>query len=1032
MEAETHRPFVGRDGALRRLLSALETARNGRPSPVIVSGEAGIGKTSLIAEMVTRAEGVALGWGTCVDAPGAPGFWPWSQALSGLMPVLATSGAHVYADDRQLLSYIVPELGSAPDNLLDDVGRERLRLFDAVRRWLRSTARDTVIVVLDDLQWADTSSLALLDFLARTPPGPGVLLLGAFRHDELRPPTADVLNSLTARSDHIHLRGLDADEIAQLVASVAGPQRADQWAADVFRRSEGHPLFARELAQVLPEDVTRGMPRAVRDAIRSRCDRLSAPAARLLAAAAVLGYQPPLDVAADALGMTSEAVDGAIREAMRGGVLGGRPEAPHFAHDLFREALVDGLTTTAARDLHHRLAVALQAREARIGDVPPSEISRHLTGAVSLAGPDTALRWALAAAAADQSKLALEEATGHLTRLREALVASGVVVDDGTWLDLLVAEADASGRAGHPDDARRLLARARTRAEKLGDHGRLAAVAFGVQRLGARFAMPRDEVIDVLEAARQAVPESQPALRARLTAMQARELHHSIPEHRSRAVPLSGDALALARASNDQAALAAALLAHHDILWTPGAGAERVGVAREITSLARGLKDPELEAEGLLLTANALLETGSAAFRPALQAYLDAVRILGQPRHRYFEATRRAALALLDGRLDEAEDGIERAAELGASIGEPDAGNVRMSQRLELIRARGDPDEQHAFAQRAVEWWTGAPVHAHAVAAGFNARAGDLAAARRELDTVLELGGWQADRSYLWSVYVANLTDAAAALGDTDVARRLLTDLTPLGYSCGVNGAVVAFAGCHAHSAAVVARSLGHDEKAVALLDGVRAVYQRLGAQTWQTAAEAALGDWRHRQPDTTGLRDDVVLRRGERSWSITYRSTTTTLPDVKGWRDLAILVRQPGREVHVLELSEAQVEAAAPDDLADHTAIGQYRRALQELEESRVAAEATNDLGRVAALGAEEELVAAELRRVTGLGGRRRRSPDSAERARKAVSARIHDAIRRLRPAAPELAAHLERNVVTGNWCRYRAEAGLVWRVEP
>lgn len=406
---------------------------------------------------------------------------------------------------------------------------------------------------------------------------------------------------------------------------------------------------------------------------------------------------------------------------------------------------------------------------------------------------------------------------------------------------------------------------------------------------------------------------------------------------------------------------------------------------------------------------------------------------MGQPRHRYYALTRRAALMLLEGRLDDAAVTIDRAAELGESIGEPDTGNVRMSQLLELARARGNSAEQRAFAHRAVEWWTGAPVHAHAVAAGFLARAGDVDAARRELDTVLELGGWDTDRSYLWSVYVANLTDAACAVGDQDLARALLDELRPLGASCGVNGAVVAFAGCHAHFAAMCAHMLGHDHEAVDLLDRACTVYRHLGADPWRRAAEAV----RAAVPtpgacSAATARGEAVLRRGDRTWTVLYRAQTTTVPDLKGWRDLAMLLARPGIEIHVLELSAAAVSEASPSDLADRTAIGQYRRRLLDLEEARAEADARHDLGRLGALEAEQEAILTELQRVTGLGGRaRRHSTSSAERARKAVSARIRDAIRRLEPTLPELAARLERSVVTGAWCRYRREDDLVWRVE-
>ena len=190
------------------------------------------------------------------------------------------------------------------------------------------------------------------------------------------------------------------------------------------------------------------------------------------------------------------------------------------------------------------------------------------------------------------------------------------------------------------------------------------------------------------------------ALEAHLAASLARELHHSVPAQRPRARPLSEQALALARTLDDPATLAACLLARHDVLWTPGRAGERIAIAREISELAARTGDAERHAEGLLLTANALLEQGSAAFRSALADFLRAADGFRQPRHDYLAMTRRGALALLDGRLDEAERLIAAASALGERIGEPDAGNVRMSQLLGLVRARRDPERLRAIAAR--------------------------------------------------------------------------------------------------------------------------------------------------------------------------------------------------------------------------------------------------------------------------------------------------------------------------------------------
>ncbi|MDQ4102995.1 MAG: ATP-binding protein [Actinomycetota bacterium] len=192
------RPFVddlvGRDVLLGRLTALLERSRAGERVTVLVAGQAGIGKTSLVraAAAVAGEQGARIGWGTCLDVGGAPGYWPWTQLLNGIVRALGTGRAcQLAGDDAPLLATIAPSFGDA--SRWDDSDRARLLLMEATARWLDALATEgPVVVVVDDLQWADESSLALLDFLARSPRPARVCLIGAYRHDELTPPVQSV------------------------------------------------------------------------------------------------------------------------------------------------------------------------------------------------------------------------------------------------------------------------------------------------------------------------------------------------------------------------------------------------------------------------------------------------------------------------------------------------------------------------------------------------------------------------------------------------------------------------------------------------------------------------------------------------------------------------------------------------------------------------------------------------------------------------------------------------------------------------
>jgi tetratricopeptide (TPR) repeat protein len=1036
---EAFTEFVGRAGPRERINAALRDSFTGKSRLVLVTGEAGIGKTALLTEATREAaeRGATTVWGTCWDAERAPGYWPWAQVLRGILD--QTSRELVDAmthDDRVDLGRLVPgvfdvDAPDAPQEFNSD--RARFRFFDAVTRWLERTARQRpLMVVFDDLQWADSSSLTLLDFAVRAHRPVPLLLVGAYRHDELRPEAAEILAAVSARADNVRLQGLSAPEVHELLARTGGGDLADRWGDDVHGRTAGHPFLVRELSHALATHATTDvLPGAAHDLIAGRISRLSSDCRLLLDAAAVAGNDLLPDVLGDVLDVTPPAVVAGVHEAVQAGVLiaadGGAGRA-RFAHDLYRETIYSDLPLSSRLALHQQVGASLERRLDRGGTVFAGEVARHFAAAAAVDGSDRAIRWALAAAAADRTRLAFAEAAAQLSRVRAALDNAGVVVPTDALIDLLVAQADAESRAGDPDRARQLLRDAHTQATRIDDPERLAGIALGLQRLGARFAMPRDEVVALLEAARRAVEGRAPAVEAEVTASLARELHHSVPKDRARARPLSERAVAIARELGDPATLAACLLAQHDVLWTPGAGGERVEVAREIVALAERVGDDERRSEGHLLTANALLECGSPTFRPELDAFLRLEDAFSQPRHDYLALTRRAAMALLDGSVDEGERLVDDAAALGERIGEPDAGNVRMSQLLEVARALGDPERLRATAQMAIDWWVGVPSHAHAVAAGLFAEAGDLDAARRALDTVQELGTWREDRSYLWSVFVGGLTTAAARLDDQELSRALLEELAPLADACGVNGAVVCFTGSHAHWAGIAARTLGKADLARDLLFRALTVHERLGARAWAAATRAELAGLDAGASNTQ--RVDAVCHHDGDVWKIAHQGQSVRLRDAKGLHDLVALLARPGDDIHVLDLADSAMrgnESANP--ILDTQARAEFQRRITELDEDLAEADAHNDLGRVERVETERDALLTELRRATGHTGKDRGlGASTVERARKAVTARLRDTIRRIESALPELGAHLDRSIVTGNHCRYQPTEPLTW----
>lgn len=1019
--------IVGRAEPLQRLASAVASSASGRPAVVLVTGDAGIGKTTLVRTAVgIPGDEFLLGWGTCWHGEGAPGFWPWTQALGDLVRAIGPEEAGAVAGaDRRTLSVVVRELGS-PAVRAEEPEVERVVLFDALGRWLETVARHHhVVVVLDDLQWADVSTLDLLAYVTSSLTGSRLLVVGAYRPTELELASRSRLATLVTHAEHIHLDGLSVEEVEELVVGINGAERARTLASRLHRRTGGHPLFVRELAR-LPDVESHGhLPDAVTGAVTARLGLLPAETRRALDVGSVLGNRILPDVLGSVLGETPTVITEHLAPAVHAGLVhlvGGDQHT--FAHDVFRETLYAGLSAEARARLHGEVGAALEVRRERGASVPASDLARHFAMGAAISGAVKAIRWAREAAAEDRHRSAFIEAAAQLRRARTAVVDAGWEIDVPLLVQLLMDEADSQARGGAPDVARALLAEATAVAS---DPVLVADIALAVQRLGAKFSAPRDEVIAQLEGARLAVTGCDVARQARVTAALARELHHSVAEDRHRAQPLSEEALELGRRSQDPETLVACLLARHDTSWQPGTGAERAELGREIAKIGAELGDVDRQAEGLLLQANGLLEAGSASFRPVLDRWFGLLERRAEPRDQYMLLTRRACVALLEGDLDRGEVLMRDAATVGERIHEPDTGNVLMSQRVALAHVRCDPGELRSLARDAVAWWTGAPVLAHAVAAGAYAAARDLDATAREVAIVVDAGGWRSEGSYLRSVLVAHLADAASALGDVALCRNLLADTEPLIGSCGVNGAVVAFAGPFAHPAGVLAHALGQPDRAVSLLERSIDTARRLGATAWLGRSQQALEAIRNTGTAVAATAADpqastVVMRQHGEVWVVSWRGESATLRHVKGLSDLAVLVANRGAEVPALQLAGAAALARSGRmELADPAALRAYRDRLVELDGEIDEARSHADFERLAEIEHQRDQLLAEVRRVTGYGGQPRTSAnDPTERARKAVSARIRDAIGRIGTVAPSVGAHLDRCVRTGTRCAY------------
>ena len=1058
---------VGRDDVLDRLRQAVDGAVAGRGLIVLLTGEAGIGKTTMLREASRYAEGAgarpAWGWGW--PGEGAPGYWPWIQVLRAL------------GLDARLSRNA---LGTAAD---DAPASARFELFDEVTSLLLAESRiQPVVVFLDDLHAADEPSLLLLDFLVRRLPAGAMSVIGAYRG----PGPGPALAAVATRAAVLPLTGLPVEAVALLVADVLGERPGAGVAADVRRRTGGNPFFVQQVSWLLKAGQ-QGIPPGVREALAERFAGLPAGCEAALKAAAVIGSQVRTDVVARTTAQAPELAAEALAAGARAGVLTeDAPGAYSFAHDLFREYAYQRLPAAERARLHLRTGVELEADRARGADVPLAELAGHFVRADPASG--RAHEYSAAAAREADDRLAYEEAARHWER---ALAAAGDSPRAGIETLLELAQARWRMGAGQAAGETYLAAAALARRER--DARGLARAALGLHTLGRRIWWPPDQLVAVLSEALDAIADTgggdATVLRLRLAASLARVLAwHGIDL--ARAGALAADAVARARAIGDRSALAGCLMAQHNAIWAPGTAEERRAVAAEVAALARETGDRELLLEARLLAATDLLELADPAFRAQLDEFARLADATRQPRFRYAALARRAMLALLGGRFAEAERLIGQAAALGEECGEPGARDVSQDQDWDLRAGQGCIGE---LASTPPEMF---PDPESAQARGFRAAAllaaGDRIQAAQVVASMSETSLDSLPRNHQFLLGASFASELAAGLGITTAAEQLYQALLPFAGAAVVSGAAISFRGSVAHHLGVLAAALGRADQAAAHLERALAAHQRLGALPWalrsryelarlrlaeprhrdaaaaalaevareaerlgmaglardaQAAAAAGAARPRAAQPDgapadgapaggappATG-----VFRREGALWTLGYGGVTVRMRDAKGLADLAALLAVPGREIPAAELMAAAAGGdlgradlrLGADEVLDETARRQVRQRLADLDEEIAEADAWADPERASRARAERDALVSEVTRATGLAGRARRLGDQPERARKAVTARIRDVIGRIERVHPLLGAHLRATVTTGTRCGYSPPTPTSWRL--
>ena len=664
--------MVGRDRELARVTGLLDDAVAGAGRLMLCTGEAGIGKTRLAEELAAAAlaRAVPVAWARAADRDSSPPYGLWRLVLAEAAIRTGTGDGGPRPD---LWSQV---FGDAERPALADSGSAyRFALFAEVRRRLAATAAPAgLLLVLDDLQWADEASAVLLTELVRQLRGTRILVFASYRTAPGpgdRGDQALLRMSAEANAERLDLPGLPAQAIGDLLRATGLPAPPEQ-VDEVHAETGGNPFLVRELARMLVDRGRGGagsVPGRVIDATAHRLTQVSQSARELLQTAAVAGNSFSVGVLARMLDVPVLSLLGPLDECRVAGfvVAGDQPGEYRFSHALVRSAVAARLNADEQRRLHTAAADAIEALYE--GQLRPhlTEVARHRVQA-SLPGDRTdrirAATACEAAAAAAWDALAFEEA---VRLYRQALSAGGAEIGEAERDRLELALASALHRGGDLPGAQETATRAGRRAERRRDRAGLARAALTMEASG----VPEWDG-EICRACEQALAgdDLPDDMRARVSARYAQALVYR--GEYGRAEEVSRAALAAAEATGDPATLVEALRARQLACSAPEGLAERIVLAGRMLQAADALGSAWVEMWGRMWRIDTLFETGQ--LRPIQRELTDLGSCLDRlsgPVGQWQRLESAATLALATGRFTDAERLAREGFKLFSDMGHP-------------------------------------------------------------------------------------------------------------------------------------------------------------------------------------------------------------------------------------------------------------------------------------------------------------------------------------------------------------------------
>ncbi len=854
--------FLGRQEELARIDDRVEAAAQGAAQVVALAGVPGIGKSSLAARVTkgARKRGFAVVSGNCYEGDDPPAFQPWADVFRDfaeshdpqLMLDLLGAGA---ADVAQMSPSLRNTLGGIETLPSLDPGQARARFFDSVVAFLgAAAARKPLVVLFEDLHWADRASLLLLETVAHEVRGAPIVWVLTYRDIEVDGDDRLAQLLVTLRRalpfEEVRLDRLSARDTAELLRSVLDRHAATDTVAALAELSEGNPLFTLELARHVAEEgagalvsgvgTQRGkipIPGGIAGVIARRMRRLSSDCRRVLANAAVIGRTFALAQVSEVYSGSEDDVLDQLEAAMAAGIVEESPdgESYSFTHVLFRQAMYAELGAARRARIHRRIATGLEKRAARQVHPPLAELAYHYFQSMS-GDAERAIYYSTAAAADAGRRYAHEEAARLYRQALEALegdTEDGARRHEVQRCDLLLDLGEAQSLAGDPGGSRESYERAADLARELDAPDRLARAALRGSGSMLQSLIVDDAAIEALEEALDSLRPGDAQLRARVLSRLALTLYYHPGAGRERRLSLSDEAVDIARAGGDVETLYWALISRHWALWGPASARQRLGVIDELTALGESLGSRVMAARAQSYRVGAYLELADMA---AVEREIEVVKAsaaelripLLQWSADYFSST----LSLLRGEFPQAESLRVRAYASGARTEVDNAYLVTLLQTANRCYLQGRMDEvipeiDPLIAQgipfailpcaRVLAQWT----------------EGRVAESRDGFRQIMARGLGDIPENNLHLTTLTLLAALASALGEKDAAAELYAAMKPYADTLVVAGNATACSGSTHYHLALCAWAAGDGQATRDHLSKATAVHREIGARSW-------------------------------------------------------------------------------------------------------------------------------------------------------------------------------------------------------